>query len=325
MTIDALRDTPLFICGHPKAGTSLMRAVFDSHPQLVVYPEETVFFRRYLPEAANLDRPGQLDLAEKRLIHIFKWNRENPDPSQEGYPDRDYSAISFEAVRQAMQKLLETRWQHPGDVLSAAVLAFGQVSGQIIPDSRYWVEKSPYNEYFAEQIFAWWPQARCIHILRDPRDNFVSYQRKHASWNAEFFAANWVRSTQAGMQNQQRYGTQRYLILRYEDLVQSPETHLRQMVDFLGIDWAASLASPTRAGTQWQGNSMFADQFQSISAAPIARWKENLPAEEAAVIDLMTGPLLETWRYPSAARPTLSARWRVLTWPIRRRFVQRQA
>ena len=73
-----LRDHPLFICGHPKAGTSLARAVFDSHPQLVVFPEETSFFRRFLPLAEGLDLEGQLNLAEKMLIHIFRWNQANP-------------------------------------------------------------------------------------------------------------------------------------------------------------------------------------------------------------------------------------------------------
>jgi len=53
-------------------------AVFDSHPQLIVYPEETIFFRRYLPQADGLDLQGQLALAERTLIHIFRWNRLKP-------------------------------------------------------------------------------------------------------------------------------------------------------------------------------------------------------------------------------------------------------
>jgi hypothetical protein len=321
-----LRDHPIFICGHPKAGTSLLRAVFDSHPQLIVYPEETIFFRRFLPQAQGMDRGQQLALAEKLLIQIFKWNRENPDPSQAGYPDRDYSAISFETVRQAMYQFAENRWEHSGDTLSAAMLAFGQVSGQLRPETRRWVEKSPYNEYYAEQIFAWWPEARCIHILRDPRDNYVSYQRKHASWSAEFFAANWRRSTLAGAKNQQRFGANRYLILRYEDLAQSPEALLKQLVEFSGVEWNPALTSPTRAGQQWQGNSMFAEQFQNISAAPVARWKEKLAPEDAAVIELMNRRLMHTWQYPLSAGQSilshtiLKARWRVFSWPIRRRI-----
>jgi hypothetical protein len=319
-----LRDHPLFICGHPKAGTSLLRAVLDSHPQLVVYPEETVFFRHYLPQSSGLDLQDQLELAERSLIHIFTWNREKPAPSQAGFPDRDYSSISFEEVNQVMRQLVGDQCRHPGDMLSAAVLAYGQVRGQVNDSTRYWVEKSPYNEYFAGQIFTWWPEARCIHILRDPRDNFVSYRRKHSRWEAEFFAANWNRSTRAGMQNQERFSSQRYLILRYEDLAQSPQATLKQLVDFLQIAWDASLSAPTRAGEQWQGNSMFSSQFQAISAAPVGRWNDSLAPSDAAVIELMTRPLLEAWQYPQSQGSTpLSARWRAASWPIRRRLTGR--
>ena len=48
-----LRDSPVFIAGHPKSGTSLLRSVLDSHPELVAYPEETSFFRRYLPKTSR--------------------------------------------------------------------------------------------------------------------------------------------------------------------------------------------------------------------------------------------------------------------------------
>ncbi len=322
-----LRDHPLFICGHPKAGTSLVRAIFDSHPQLIVYPEETTFFRRYLPQAAHLDLAGQLDLADQYLIHIFQWNRENPVPSQAGFPDRDYSPISYQQVRQALRGQIAQRCRHPGDILSAAVLAYGQVSGQASAQTRWWVEKSPYNEYFCGQIFEWWPEARCIHILRDPRDNYVSYRRKHPEWSAEFFAANWKRSTLAGLQNQQRYGAQRYRVVRFEDLTGAPATHLPQLADFLQIEWDASLAAPTRAGAQWQGNSMFAEQFNVISAAPVARWKSGLPPQDAAVIEWMDRSPMQTYQYSPEisnhiSATALSGGLRALTYPLRRRLAR---
>jgi len=329
--LSALRDRPLFICGHPKAGTSLVRAVFDSHPQLIVYPEETIFFRRYLPQAAGLDQESRLELAERTLIHIFRWNRAQPTPDQDGFPDRDYSAISYEEVRRQMRALAGQDYRHPGDILSAAVLAYGEISGQISEITSRWVEKSPYNEYFAQTIFEWWPEAICIHILRDPRDNFVSYRRKHLDWRPEFFAANWNRSTQAGVENQARFGPQRYFILRYEDLARSPEETLKELSDFLQIEWDAALFAPTRAGEQWQGNSMFANQFQGISALPVARWKEQLSPLETLIIELKTRALCQTWGYedslltqPEQTAPSqrLAARWRLAVWPLRRRLLR---
>jgi hypothetical protein len=318
-----LRDKPVFICGHPKAGTSLVRAILDSHPQLIVYPEETVFFRRFLPQSVGLDLEAQLELAEKTLIHIFEWNQDDPPPSQEGFPDRDYSSMTFVDVRRAMRERAFDDYRHPGDILSAAVLAYGRVRGQVGAETLHWVEKSPYNEYFAEQIFTWWPEARCIHVVRDPRDNYSSYRRKHPSWNPEFFAANWRRSTQAGLQNARRFGPEYYYFLRYEDLTGSPEATLHRLVDFLHIDWHPSLASPTRAGEDWAGNSMFADQFQGISAAPVERWKQELGAQDARVIELMNKTILNDCDYsPSSPNlvQSLAAHSRVATWPFRNRL-----
>lgn len=332
----SLRDQPIFICGHPKAGTSLLRAVLDSHPQLVVYPEESGFFRRFLPLATGKAREQQLTLAEEQLIHIFTWNRHSPPPSQAGFLDRDYSHISFEIVRQEMRRLVAENYRDERDLLSAAVLAFGLANGQAVSGSgasppRHWVEKSPYNEYYAARIFSWWPEARCIHILRDPRDNFLSYRRKHTSWSPEFFAANWNRSTLAGFSNEQQYGKDHYFLLRYEDLVTQPTVKAQELMSFLQIDWDAALAAPTRAGQQWQGNSMFSQPFArtdgsvEISAAPVARWKDQLAPEEALILQSIARSGMAAAGYPPAAFPGNSlaivrSTWRTASWSLRRRI-----
>ncbi len=323
--LNLLRDHPVFLGGHPKSGTSLLRALLDSHPQLVVYPEEAHFFRRFLPQSAGLDLHAKLDLAQKTLIHIFTWQRENQPASQEGYPDRDYSAISYDDVNQAMADILaRAGCRHDGDILSAAVLAYGKVSELLQAGARYWVEKSPYNEYYADQIFTWWLEARCIYIVRDPRDNHASYRRKHPDWSAEFFAANWNRSVNACQQNVARFGEQRCQLIRYEDLVQKPQETLNRITDFLGIEANPTLAQPTRAGASWKGNSMFADQFSAISTRPLGRWKETLDPADAAVIEIMCAEQMKTLHYTPESAHSLASMWRAATWPIRRKFEKRK-
>ncbi|MDH5506293.1 MAG: sulfotransferase [Anaerolineae bacterium] len=323
MALAELRDRPVFICGHPKAGTSLLRALLDAHPQVVVYPEESVFFRRYLPKADGLALQDQQKLAVEELTHIFTWNQEDPPPSQDGFPDRDYSAIAHQHVQQAMAQLLASLPpRHTGDMLSAAVLAYGQVTGQLSANTHAWVEKSPYNEKYAGQIFTWWPQARCIHMVRDPRDNFVSYRRKHPDWSAEFFARNWRSSLLAGFANQVKYGASQYLLLRYEDLVQSPEPTLQQIIKFLGIKFDKILKTPTRAGIPWQGNSMFAQEFEVISAAPVGRWKSTLTSQEAAVIEWIARQAMVELQYEHSLNSSLYTRVNVALWPLRRRVAK---
>lgn len=313
-----LKDRPVFICGHPKSGTSLLRNLLDSHPQLVVYPEESVFFRRYLPKANNLDLESQLELADKYLIHIFEWNQEDPPAHQAGFPDRDYASVSSDQVKAAMrQRAVQDGIRHIGDVLSAAVLAFGDVTGQTKPETKWWVDKTPYNEKFTRQIFAWWPEARCIHILRDPRDNFASYSRKHTSLTHRAFANNWRESTRRGLRNKKRFGKDRYLLIRYEDLVREPARVLDEICEYLSIEDSRTLRVPTRMGVPWVGNSMFAETFEHISAAPVGRWQQALSEFEVSVIELITGKLMSQLGYQPQAGKRLALRTQVAFWQVR--------
>lgn len=43
-----------------------------------------------------------MQLAEKHLIQIFSWDKENPPPSQKDFLDRDYTHISSKEVQSIM-------------------------------------------------------------------------------------------------------------------------------------------------------------------------------------------------------------------------------
>ncbi len=291
-------EHPIFICGHPKAGTSLITALLDGHPLVVAYPEETMFFRRFIPAIEGKSEDERISLVDQLLIHIFEWNQESPPPHQKDYPDRDYSDIDFETIRKTYRNELSSG--EPKEYLNAAILSFGKVSGLLTDESRFWVEKTPYNEFYAAQIFDNWPDAHCIHIVRDPRDNFISYQRKQQDWTAKVFAWSWVRSTQAGLKNLKEFGKAHYLLLRFEDLLQDPEAVTQQIADFLGIPWHEVLLTPTRAGDSWRGNSMFDDKFQSISTDPIGRWKNLISQFELAEVQAIAGKTMREMAYELA-------------------------
>lgn len=292
-----IKKSPIFICGHPKSGTSLLRNLLDNHPELIVYPEESVFFRRFLPLAKGQPLEDQLMLADRYLTHIFEWNLEAPPTHQAGFLDRDYSMFSADDVRKYMRQWLAGGVSHLGEFLAAAVLAYGMVARQVSEKTRYWVEKTPYNEYFARKIFGWWPNAHCIHIVRDPRDNYLSYRRKHPEWSLSQFAYSWRTSVKTGWYNQRYFGIERYLVIRYEDLVHSPEDVMQVITKFLEISWADTLLQPSRAGVPWAGNSMFAQNFDEVSSAASGRWKQNLLPQEACRLERLVAPWLAVSGY----------------------------
>ncbi|MGB9521870.1 MAG: sulfotransferase, partial [Anaerolineales bacterium] len=198
----------------------------------------------------------------------------------------DLAYIQYAETCRLMDNLLPSeKVRHDGDFLSAAILAFGKVHQKITPQTRYWVEKTPYNEYLTEQIFGWWPDARCIHVVRDPRDNYATYRRKHPNLPAERFSRSWSTSLKAGFQCQKQYGAKRYWILKYEDLTQNPDQVIPELARFLDIEDHESLRTPTKNGVLWQGNSIFNERFSGISSHPLGRWKNELKPTDVAVIE----------------------------------------
>ncbi len=288
---------PIFICGHPKAGTSLITALLDGHPNILVYPEETLFFRRFLPVVQGKSRDEKIDLAKELLIQMFEWNQENPPEHQQNYPDRDYSLISFDDVCQYMVDVLPAQNTRDADFLNAAIIGFGQATNLLTQNKQYWVEKTPYNELYTDQIFDWWPKAKCIHIVRDPRDNFISYERKHPEWTSKVFISNWLRSSRAGLENLEKFGKENYFVLRFEDLLTDPKKFTKQVAQFLKITWDEALLEPTRVGDGWQGNSMFAEKYQSISTAPIGRWKDLIDPFDLEIIQIIGNDLMRLFNY----------------------------
>ena len=271
--------------------------MLDSHPQVITYPEETSFFRRYLPKAQGKSLEEKFALSDQFITHIFEWSAVKPPEHQKNYPGRDYSDIPVAEVRAELRKLVTKRFNHDGDMLSAAILAFGKVTGKWTDASLRWVEKTPFNEHFAKQIFAWWPEALCIHIVRDPRDNFASYHRKQEQWTARHFAASWRRSTREGLNHQKQYGRDRYMLVRYEDFTSAPNEIIQSLCAFMGISADESMLTPTRGGKSWQGNSMFSEKFESISSAPVGRWKDSLSSEELITLEAIDRLQMEALHY----------------------------
>src|SRR5437899_11319460 len=72
-----------FIAGQAKSGTTLLVALLDNHPQLLVLPEETAYFPTVLTKYAPLGRRPQLAyLTRQSLPNVLfggpcKWVKRN--------------------------------------------------------------------------------------------------------------------------------------------------------------------------------------------------------------------------------------------------------
>ncbi len=98
-------------------------------------------------------------------------------------------------------------------------------------------EKTPQHWSRLDRILSLFPDARVIHICRDPRD--VTAGLMSMWWwggrSVRRTARYWRKALLAAEALDQRLGPDRHRIVRYEDLVANPESVLHDVATLLGV------------------------------------------------------------------------------------------
>jgi hypothetical protein len=272
-----IADTPVFICGHPRSGTTLLASLLDGHPQLSVFPEELNFFhhiyRRRDRGRAVWSHSGFKIIAESPL-----------------YADIDRAEL------QSRVALLLSQGPDERALLKGLIAIWHDLRRLGTGQERHWVEKTPKSERWAGLLDRWFGgRAIFLHILRDPRDNFVAYRRSHPRVGPLGFANRWRYSAALGIRNAARLPN--YHLLRYEDLVLEPVAVMGRVAGLIGILPDPVLYTPTKNGRSWGGNSSEAVAFSGISASQVGKHRTQLSRGEISAIERLTGPYIAQFGY----------------------------
>jgi hypothetical protein len=175
-------------------------------------------------------------------------------------------------------------------------------------------EKTPAHLHHVPTLLAWFPGAKFVHMLRDPRAVFVSQRKKKAanpnvsgllrllrrtpaSYDAYLslgVGANWLRAVALHAHYQQAY-PDRYYLLRFEDLVAQPAEELQRLCRFLDIDFDERMLQ------RGVVNSSFVPRGQvaGFDPAVATRWRQHLHPLTNRWFGLLCGSHLARFGYSS--------------------------
>ena len=296
---------PIFICGHRRSGTTLLVALLDDHPQLNVYPDESKFFYLFYPKVAQsgMSREEKIEHIIEKHFAFFKDVLATKTHAPPGYIDHTEMANEFRHYIVSRKKV---QWH---DYLQGMICAYAHVSLQDMTSVVGWVEKTTSSEIFASDIDQAFRDAKFIHIVRDPRDNYSSlksgwekrYRHLDDSSDIEDLRESCIMRGLLGMKmgilNQQVLGKKKYRIIRYEDVVKHPEETLNKLSAFLNIDYHPSLLVPTICGLPWKGNNFEGKQFDGIRSTRVGQWKNRIGSEEAALMEFHFSEMMTRFNY----------------------------
>ena len=291
-----------FIFGHARSGTTILARVIRQHQEVHCHWQAHFFTRPPLLESlvAEVSVGDWLGRANNR------WNR-----------GKDLSPI---VLRAAADIILEREAQREGK--------------RIVGD------KSPNSLLDGEAVrllHKVYPDAHLIYIIRDGRDtvlshrfqNFIEFPQflsREDSRIREEFANNphpflvgkqsvfsakgirqaaegWVRNVRETDQLGKALYGDRYLSLRYEDLLEHPMEELKRVWSYLGAEPATESAwvgvdaeLHQNLDVTWQ-NQKSSEIARSLQKGKHGTWQTMFTSQDRAVFKESAGDLLDEWGY----------------------------
>jgi hypothetical protein len=115
---------------------------------------------------------------------------------------------------------------------------------------RRWIDGTPENAHFVLSLLRMYPEARFIHILRNPRQVAASLMHFSAAGASDYpeeeAYRTWSRMVLSCAIAEQALGPERILRIRYEDIVADPEATLRRCLTFAGEEFHPKCLLPLR-------------------------------------------------------------------------------
>jgi protein-tyrosine sulfotransferase len=179
--------------------------------------------------------------------------------------------------------LLEMLSKIEADNYSSYADLFGAILNQMAgffyeyESRKYILEKTPLQEEFAVDLYCEFPNAKFIHIIRNPYSHAVTLrkriQKRGGRWpNYQERVTDPLKMTTYYMERNKKL-IKNYLVLKYEDLISQPQRTMSQVCAFLNIEFDDVLLTPTILGNNWKGNSMYDNSgFSGVDSSNLYRW-----------------------------------------------------
>jgi hypothetical protein len=288
----------IFVVGVSRSGTTLLRTVLQTSDRIAIAMENH-YVGHVIPnygarhQFARLGDLGDDDTIRRIVEFIYSGDYQKRSRLREISPYWRWLIREIPPA-EVEQRLLAAERTENG-VYAALLRLYADFMGRPVMG-----EKTPAHLNFVDTLLEWFPRAKIVQIVRDPRAVYVSDARRRRgrptppfSWLMRvplaFDAAVLVQTTVAWSGAIRRHFRlaraypDSYTMLRFEDLVRQPEESLPQLFEFLGVELPASA---TDVKVVSRGFNLGAE---GLDAAAADRWREHIHPMAVRLLKLLLG------------------------------------
>ncbi len=273
-----MNQSPIFICGCPRSGTTLFRMLADSHPNLAIAPESSYLFiyKDLVPSFfyGNLSEKKDVENLVKDLLKIRRvkdWF-----PAEKSYKD-------------VLVRLDEKSGY--ADIVSAFFDIYAEYRGK-----PRWGDKTPKNLLRIDAIRKLYPDGKIVVVVRDGRDvalslrnvdfGHISFFASALIWNSYMKKLEWLLNHDENI-----------LIVKYEDLLDNPEKEMRRFCEYVDEKYDEDLMKKYLGHGDDVSHSKSKFYGQQINPANKAKWKKKCKPWELKVFETVNATYLKKYGY----------------------------
>ncbi len=308
--------SPVFIIGPHRSGSTLWHNLIAMCPGVMRltdprflsdwrHKDFRYFLRTFVGDLSvdqNVDKMIELCFAKKNL------------------PGLDSTFWRFENIELAsnpdLKEAISRKVKQSDRSLGATARIFIEEITRLSGCDRACV-KFPVDVGHIPELLEWFPECKIIHITRDPRALAMSktndpsgtaikvLQHPRTAWFIKKLSV-WVAITQYRRTSRLHLRFQHlnnYQLFRYEDLLAEPEKTLRDLCEFIEVEFTEDLLHPEAGRHEHQPSSLTGKQRKAFDANAAVRWQDVIPAFEKWLITGLTKRSMRRLGYEPATHP----------------------
>ena len=262
---DQIFEQPVFIISSGRSGTTLMRSMLAAGGQIAI-PAETQILHT-LPIKYNATRSQGWDMQVRSIVASFESHHNFP-LWQVNLADAYGKLLVLPENERSLARII-----HEVNFAYAA---------QAFPESEVWGDQSPLHTFYLPTINRVFPMARYMHLLRDGRDVVSSMVTRHGDDYLFEAVLRWKTSLRRINQFRKGLSTDRFIEIRYENLVREPELTLQKVCDFIGIDYTQRMLDYWKLPTtiEHKIESFHENLGKPVFDSSIGKWRERLTKQQ---------------------------------------------
>ena len=261
----------MFVVGSVRSGTTLVRLILDHHSQIHGIGE----FETAVSQAKGTDWP---DLQE--FYHFLE-------------TDRQSLAHNFDIDRSLSYEGLIHSFLEQKQASYTGTISLGAVH------SRF------------DLLPSLWPNARYIHVVRDPRDVARSCVKMGWAGNVFTGAETWREAETRWDLLRAQTDEPRRMEVRYERFVSDPREVCTEICNFLGVDFEPAMLTSEASSTYGETDDRYANQ-----------WRGKLAHREVGWVEAQCAELMKSRGYELMSAPESLPRYQVASLRIHSRLAR---